>query len=218
MLFGIILIIIGLYVLLKFIFPGFAIDLNWSLIWPIILIVIGINSSIKFKKIDVFNIVIVIIGTICLLCNLNVIPKVNFKISLSIILFGLGISNITSSLKMKSNNVKLKNNTDLINFKGIFGGAEEKINDDKFKGANCYAIFGGVELDLRNSNIKQDIQINSYSIFGGIDLFVPENVNVISKSCSMFGGVDNKSKNKNNPNNKTIYINSTNMFGGVDIK
>ena len=80
MLFGIILIIIGLYVLLKFIFPGFAIDLNWSLIWPIILIVIGINSSIKFKKIDVFNIVIVIIGTICLLCNLNVIPKVNFKI------------------------------------------------------------------------------------------------------------------------------------------
>ena len=67
MIIGIVLILLGIYFLLKFLIPGFNINLDWDVIWPIILIALGINSTVKFKKIDIFNIALVIIGILYLL-------------------------------------------------------------------------------------------------------------------------------------------------------
>ena len=36
------------------------------------------------------------------------------------------------------------------------------------------------------------------SVFGGVDLIVPSGVNVVVKSNSVFGGVENKNNNKKN--------------------
>ena len=60
--------------------------------------------------------------------------------------------------------------------------------------------------------------INCFSVFGGVDLIVPSDVNVVVKSNSVFGGVENKNNNKKNDKNKTIYVNATAIFGGIDLK
>lgn len=217
MIIGIVLILLGIYFLLKFLIPGFSINLEWDIIWPIILIALGINSTLKFKKIDIFNIALVIIGILYLLLGLEVIPKIDSKITVAIILIAIGLSFIISSLKNKND----KQKTDfkpLTNYKGIFGSTEEKINDDNFKGTSCYAIFGGVDINLKDINLKTDAVVNCYAIFGGIDIFVPENVNIVTKSSSIFGGIENKSNNKSDSKNKTIYINATCIFGGIEVK
>lgn len=217
MIIGIVLILLGIYFLLKFLIPGFNINLDWDVIWPIILIALGINSTVKFKKIDIFNIALVIIGILYLLLGLEVIPKVDSKITVAIILIAIGLSFVLSSVKKKNKSKKIAYNKDA-NYKGIFGGTKEKIDDDNFKGTSCYAVFGGVELNLKDINLKTDVVIDCYAIFGGIDIVVPENVNIVTKSSSVFGGIENKSNNKNNPKNKTIYVNATCMFGGIEIK
>ena len=78
------------------------------------------------------------------------------------------------------------------------------------------AIFGGIDLDLKNANIVEDKIINATSVFGGINILVPENINIQVKSTSIFGGVNNKTKNKEEQ--PTIYVKAFCLFGGVDIK
>ena len=123
MLLRIILILLGVYFIVKMLCPGFDIDISWNVIWPVILMVLGIEGIIRAKK-----------------------------------------------------------------------------------------------LDLRDVLLKDDAVINCYAIFGGIDLTVPDDANIIIHSSSLFGGVNNKTSNKNSDNKKTIYINVTAIFGGVDVK
>ena len=210
MLVGIVFILIGLYYLLKVLVPGFDFDLSWTILWPIILIVIGLNHIVKFKRIEIFNVVITLIGVIYLLEGLNLIGHVNYKAIVAIVLIGIGLSIITVSFKANKEGV--------LTYTGVFSDIEEKVNDDDFKGASCYAVFGGIELNLKDTKIKNDVVINCFSVFGGVDLIVPSDVIVVVKSNSVFGGVENKNNNKKNDKNKTIYVNATAIFGGIDLK
>ncbi|WP_313131993.1 LiaF transmembrane domain-containing protein [Anaerocolumna sp.] len=103
-------------------------------------------------------------------------------------------------------------------YTAVFSGSRHQIVGEKFLGTTINAIFGGVELDLRNAIIDEDIVINATAIFGGIDIFVPANVKVKVSNVPIFGGVDNKAPTIVDMNAPTIFINSTCMFGGLDIK
>lgn len=216
MLVGIILILLGVYFIVKMLCPGFDININWNIIWPIILMFLGIEGIIRTKKLDLFNVILTLIGVIYLLSGLKIIGNINGRLILAIILIGAGISFILSSLGKKK--VKTISKDKMINYNGIFSDVKEVISSKDFKGANCYSIFGDIKLDLKNTSLKDDTVINCYAIFGGIDLIMPDDVNIIIHSSSLFGGVNNKTSNKNSDNKKTIYINVTAIFGGVDVK
>ncbi|MEG1931597.1 MAG: LiaF-related protein [Pygmaiobacter sp.] len=102
-------------------------------------------------------------------------------------------------------------------YNAIFSGNDVKWPAEAFQGATLNAVFGGVELDLRNAIITEDIVVSATVIFGGIDIFVPTNVQVKVSGVPVFGGVENKAANfmENSP---IIYVNSTCIFGGIEIK
>jgi predicted membrane protein len=102
-------------------------------------------------------------------------------------------------------------------YNAIFSGNRVRITDT-FTGASLNAVFGGLELDLRDARIPGNVEISAQAIFGGIDIYVPAGVNVKVNNVPVFGGVSNKSGNYNDPAAPTIYLNSTCMFGGIDIK
>lgn len=106
----------------------------------------------------------------------------------------------------------------MLSYYGIFSGIEEKASEEIERGANIYAIFGGVDLDISKVELKKDITINTYSIFGGTDLKTPENVNVKVNASALFGSNENKRNTKEKKGNKTIYINCISIFGGTEIK
>ena len=99
----------------------------------------------------------------------------------------------------------------------IFSGQKTNYDNQEFKGIELNAVFGGIELDLRNAKIKKDQVIEASAIFGGIDITVPENVNVVVKSIGIFGGTSNKVSKKDSKA-VTLYVESTAIFGGVEIK
>lgn len=103
-------------------------------------------------------------------------------------------------------------------YSAIFSGRTDRVTGEKFMGTTINAIFGGVDLDLRNAIIDEDVIINASAIFGGIDIFLPPNVKVKVSNVPIFGGVDCKYVGSADPNAPTILINSTCMFGGIDIK
>ena len=85
-----------------------------------------------------------------------------------------------------------------------------------FHSANINVIFGGAQLDLRNSIIEGDCKVRTGCIFGGITILMPENVNVRVRGSGIFGGIFDKTEHCENA--PTIYIKSNFIFGGVTIR
>ena len=99
-----------------------------------------------------------------------------------------------------------------------FGSQNINLGDQEFYGASIDAIFGSIDLDIRNSTISGDCVINASAIFEEVDIFIPQNVNIKIKATPIFGGTSNKTNIQYKDNLPTIYINSFCLFGGVKIK
>ncbi len=100
----------------------------------------------------------------------------------------------------------------------IFSGQKVGFPGEGFFGANLYAIFGGIDCDLRGAVITEDIVINAGCVFGGMNIFVPENVNVEICATPVFGGVANKTGRPFTQGIPTVFINGAAVFGGIDVK
>ncbi|MGV8907150.1 MAG: LiaF transmembrane domain-containing protein [Acetobacterium sp.] len=136
-----------------------------------------------------------------------------------IIIVAIGLSIIfKDQLAKNSKIIKSLNKNGLAEYSAIFGSQELKFPGDEFKGATLTAVFGGIELDLRQAIITEDIYIETNAIFGGINILVPSNVRVEVTGTPIFGGTSNKSNRPLEENPPTIYFNSTSIFGGTEIK
>lgn len=217
MLFGFIIVIIGLLYLLEAMVPGFSVDAQ--IVWPILIIGFSLNTILKRKKLDLFSSVILFIGLWFLLLNLGCIPSSLEGIFWPIIVIIAGLSIMLTSLGFQSKVRKLgkistKGNT---SYTGIFSGVEEKVKTKDFKGTTVYAVFGGVELDLRDIEIKEDVVITIYCAFGGATIHMPKQYNIVMNSNAIFGGNDNKCDVEYHEKGKTIYVNCTSVFGGAEL-
>ncbi len=194
--------------------------------WTVFIIVPSLNGLIKGED-RTGALIGLIIGLFLLLSCQDVIDfNLIIKLLIPVILVVIGLSIIfkdkVKDVAVKKMEKRSNQDADLEHtYTSTF--SEEKINLDNEKIDNCAinSIFGSVSLDLRNSiiNENEDVVINNYVVFGGVTIKVPKDVNVVVKTTSIFGGVDNKTgRNKSKENNKTIYIKGTILFGGIDIK
>ena len=211
---GLIFILIGVLFLISIIAPEFSID--FSYIFPLILIASSLYYIIKGRKFTLANTIVLYIGIWFLLDELNIIKEPLDDGFFPILLIIIGIFIVIESLKVKK--VFKRKDDNLKNYYGIFSGLEERVTDSNFKGANVYSIFGGVDLDLRNLESKGDITINAYSIFGGTSIFVNDNLNVKLNSFALFGGNENKTLSSDKKKSNTLTINGISIFGGTEIK
>lgn len=100
----------------------------------------------------------------------------------------------------------------------LFGGQDIVYGNEEFSGASLTAVFGGLSVNLRNVDLLDETTIQISAIFGGIDLFLPDNVRLITNVTPILGGTEIKYQSSKDPLAKTIYINGLASFGGVSIK
>ncbi len=215
---GIIIVIIGVLFLVQALNPNFQID--FGIVWPVLVIVLAIYWMIKEKKISFGNILILFLGIWFLGMNIGWIADEYTKVFWPTILILFGISLIVEALRFQNGRKKhfSSDKKGLLTYHGVFGGVEEIVKTDDFKGATIYSVFGGVDLDLRKIKLKDDVYIYVYSIFGGTSLMIPEGYNVSLQSSNFFGGNENKCQNEYNSQHKTIHVYCVSIFGGTDLK
>lgn len=222
MFFGILIIFIGVVALVNEMNLGFQIES--ALFWPAILIIFAAYMMFKNKKFSFWYSVLAFIGVWYTLYYFDIVTAnlENYFWPVILIFLGLGIiSNKLSwnnKIRTESTTCATKGKDGRLNFNGIFGGVKEIVKNNDFKGCIINAIFGGVELDLREIKVKDNVVIDANSIFGGVDLIMPEDYNVVVNSFAVFGGNDNKIRRQFDDNKKTIYVNCVSIFGGADIK
>lgn len=107
----------------------------------------------------------------------------------------------------------------LENIVNVFSGSTRSGPWKVAKEINCYSIFSGTDIDFTDAQFTQPVvKVKLFSLFSGDTIYVPENVNVISKAFCVFGGVDNYAPCQNNTQGPTIVIEGVSIFSGVSIK
>ncbi len=83
----------------------------------------------------------------------------------------------------------------------------------------AYAIFGGIDLDLREATFEAPVvEINGAWCFGGLDIKVPEGIEVRDQTVGIFGGTDIKYIGEPKPGAPVLVIKGLSLFGGVEVK
>lgn len=162
-----------------------------------------------------------VLGVSLLLAAQNVIEYSSIiKLILPLILVIIGIKLILSTVFKKAgkNNNFIQQTLAGKEYSAVFSGHELKFDNEIFEGATLNAVFGGIDCDIRNAIIENDVFIKASAVFGGIDIILPDNVNVKTKTSALFGGVSEKKKRQCIEGAKTVYINADTIFGGIDIK
>lgn len=189
--------------------------------WTLFIIVPAFVDLIAKKENKLGSVFWLAVGVFLLLCAQGILEyNMLWKLLLPVIIAIIGIKLIVSSFK-KDRSERILNETysnggTIDSETAVFNGAKANYNGRAFDGTVLTAIFGGVECDLRDAVIDHDCVIKASAIFGGVDIFVPDNVRVISNAVGIFGGVDVE---KSDPNGAyTIYIDGVALFGGIDVE
>lgn len=187
--------------------------------WTLFIIVPCLIDLISLDNV-IGDLIGIALGVLLLLASRDILSfGVIWKLILPAVLVIIGLSLIfkNSINKAIHKEIKKHKKDDSKNYIAIFGEQKNNFANEEFKGANLTSIFGGLEIDLRDAIIKEDIVISVVSLFGGVDIFVPDNVKVEVSSVPIFGGVENKNRNKKK-DGPIVYIDAVCIFGGIDIK
>lgn len=216
--------IIGLFLLTMGVVIGLEkLDLNINVDYSIVtwsfISLIGLVMIVNDKKITTVPSILVFVGIWNLLNDLGILSGSIFSLIWPIILVIAGINFIFGKGMFNKIPSNIKNGSETLIYNGIFSGVQERLTITDFKGLTANAIFGGVELDLRDVEITDNVRIDISALFGGVTIILPEKYNLtIGESLALFGGTENKFRGKHDDSMKTIYINSRAIFGGVELK
>lgn len=212
------------------IFGGYALGLfelniffdGW---WTLFIIIPSLIGLIADKE-KLASLGFLAAGVILLLAAQNVFTyDVAWKVILAVFLVIAGLAIIIKNAFHNKNDQEVakkikeaeKEDKPMDTQIAIFSGNDRTYNDEVFQGALLTAVFGGINLNLKNAKFEKDTIIKAFTLFGGIDIIVPDNIKVKLKSGFIFGGFSDDRKNPTDKGKYTIYIDAAGGFGGITI-
>ncbi len=245
--FGLVLMLIGV-VFLGFNFGLIPLTLKWVIIsWPMLLIVIGIAHY--FRRRIFSATILVLIGSFFLIPRVieaypAYFPGINgdfTHIYWPLLLIGAGILMITGRIfgpkwgfnewdnqhrhqyhhhRNYSHNSKSGATGEGFSKNSVFGSGDHIVLDPEFKGGELNAVFGGITLDLRRTNLPEgDTVLDINAVFGGITVYVPADWYVETHLDAVFGGFqDNRLPKEPLDKTRKLIISGSCVFGGGELR
>ena len=125
-----------------------------------------------------------------------------------------------STSDFSNERVEPKQTAKKIKCTAVLSGHDIRVDNQEFTGADLNAILGGISMNLKNANIRDNVTIQACTIMGGIDIVLPSYVKVVVDCTPILGDVENLvtaplGADKNTP---TVFIKATCVMGGIDIR
>jgi hypothetical protein len=85
---------------------------------------------------------------------------------------------------------------------------------------NCFAFWGGGEIDLREANFAdREVEINCVAIMGGMQVIVPPGVEVVVRGIGVMGGFDHSEEGAPaEPGAPRVIVTGFAFWGGVGVE
>ncbi|SEK42947.1 LiaF transmembrane domain-containing protein [Haloferax larsenii] len=109
---------------------------------------------------------------------------------------------------------------DRVDLVAVFGGREARATTGRFAGGDITALFGGVDLDLRDVvELDSPVRVNTTCLFGGVEVVVPRDWNVQLDVLPVLGGVeDERPRQEPTHDSVDLVVSGFCAFGGVTVK
>jgi hypothetical protein len=194
--------------------------------WPMILILIGISKIVR-RDSRIWGALVLLFGVFLQLSELG-IGHFSWSQFWPLLLIGGGAMAMWSAIQARRLMPPMASSDstdprDTLDESAIFGGIEKRLNSRAFRGGRLQAIFGGIELDLRDADmVENEAVIHANAIFGGIEMRVPETWFVATRGQGVFGGFSDSTRfsppaDPEKPK-RTLIVLGTSLFGGVEIR
>jgi len=101
----------------------------------------------------------------------------------------------------------------------IFSGSERSGAWKVAKKIYSLSVFSGSDIDFTEAQFTHPVvNVKIFSLFSGNNIYVPENINIVTKAFCIFGAIDNKAPSNADRHAPTIIIEGFALFSGIDIK
>jgi predicted membrane protein len=214
--FGIIVIALGFFWLMRNV--GLLSESTWHVIfsWEMLLIAIGVISLFNPGG-RLFGILLIVVGGFFLLSDFVDLPFTFRKVFWPALLILAGLYLILGHKRMFRSRAESETSEGFIDEVSIFSSVDKKIQTDSFKGGRMVSIFGGSKIDLTQSKLGENADMEITFIFGGSNLVVPPDWNVQMKVSNIFGGFSDKRPKVESYTSNTLVIRGLALFGGGEI-
>lgn len=219
----------GLIMLMGFIFLfdnlG-VIDARYYIrLWPIIFVLFGILKIVQSRHVSSIFVggVFICVGTMMLLSRLGIM-RFNWHQWWPIFLILVGVSFLLKAWTRHQQGAFMGASRDMnysesiVNVVTFIGGNHIKNLSQDFRGGEVTAVMGGIEMDLRQASMTGEAVLNVFTFWGGIDIKVPSDWNVVLNGIPILGGIDDKTIQPANTQEKRLIIKGYAIMGGVEIK
>ena len=189
----------------------------WGTVWATGLILAGLMTIFSSRRasLRVWGLLLMTIGVSIGLGAYGVINISIWKIFWPVMLIAIGlmVSVGSGGRKRSKKSAAVDSGSEKI---AIFYGEESRVKGD-YTGGSATAIFGGVDLDLRQAKIKDGAVIDIFTFCGGVSLSLPDDVIVKNEVHGILGGSEDKAVSKSSAK-KTIYLRGECVLGGLEVK
>jgi predicted membrane protein len=221
--FGFVILIIGLLLLSHHLGLYYF---HYHILWPVILIALGLFIGIKSKFRNNGPFILMGIGVLNLIPRFEIwnVSSSELAVPVMFILGGLllilrprrkfcppGGERIISST----------NAEDVLNIDVTFGGRKAIVTSKQFKGGNIAVAFAGAEINLMQADSTETMVLDMKVSFGGVEIVVPSHWDVVIDMQPSFGNVEDH-RGVRTPatgeQKRTLVLRGTCSFGNVELK
>jgi hypothetical protein len=135
-------------------------------------------------------------------------------IPLAIALFGAKL--VWDAVGRRSARAGIANDDSTVSSFAMMAGVHWQSTSRAFRGGEVNAIMGGVELDLRNVEIKpgEEPVIDALAIMGGVEIFVPVGWKIVASVLPIMGGFEDKTAARSETG-PTLTVRGTAIMGAI---
>ncbi len=189
----------------------------WGTVWAAGLVLAGLVTIVSSRKLltRAWGLLLLAAGVSVGLNAYGIIDVSIWKLFWPVVLIAVGLMMVFSIGSANRKRAE-ESGTDDNEKVAIFYGEQSRVRGD-YTGGSATAIFGGVDLDLRQANIKDGAIIDVFTFCGGININLPDDVIVKNEVRGVLGGSDDKTMSKPSAK-KTIYLKGECVLGGLEIK
>lgn len=221
---GVVLVVLGVGALLNQVttFDFGSIISDW---WPMLLVLVGVVQLVTRSAPLAGALVVIVAGLVLEAGALGLLPVDFWELFWPVILIAIGASLL---LPRAMGHRASADSADSVSYFAAFGGREDRLASTSFQGGTITALFGGIELDLRDATLAAaGAAMDVTTAFGGVNIYVPPDWVVEISGMPLFGGWSNKtithrtdatSPSKGDLVRKVLKIKAFVTFGGFEVK
>jgi predicted membrane protein len=186
--------------------------------WPLVLILIGAVQLLNPRARKIWPFVLILVGVLFLLDEFR---YVDFDLGdlFPLLIAVVGAKLIWDAVRRRPAVPPSTDDPDAtIHAFAMMAGVKRQSTSHDFRGGSANAFMGGVELDLRNAQVKDgQVLIDAFAMWGGVDIFVPSNWRVVGDVLPIMGGFEDNTK-PTGEGGPILNVRGTAIMGAIEVK